>query len=70
MPDFLTRRNGTWDFVRRVPAEFAPFDRRGVVRHSIKMRGREQRVLVASNGVRAVLCAARHVDSRRCGTKQ
>jgi len=22
MPDFLTRRNGTWHFVRRVPLEF------------------------------------------------
>jgi len=38
MPDFLTRRNGTWQFVRRVPVEFAAFDRRGVIRHSTKVR--------------------------------
>jgi hypothetical protein len=38
MPDFLTRRNGTWHFVRRVPAEFAAFDKRGIVRHSTKVR--------------------------------
>ena len=24
--DFLTRRNGSWHFVRRVPTEFAEFD--------------------------------------------
>ncbi|WP_375413011.1 tyrosine-type recombinase/integrase [uncultured Bradyrhizobium sp.] len=38
MPDFLTRRDGTWHFVRRVPVEFAEFDRRGIVRHSTKVR--------------------------------
>lgn len=38
MPDFLTRRNGTWHFVRRVPAEFSAFDKRGIVRHSTKVR--------------------------------
>jgi len=38
MPDFLTRRNGTWHFVRRVPVEFAPLDPRGVIRHSTKVR--------------------------------
>ena len=38
MPDFLTRRNGTWHFARRVPTEFAHLDRRGVVRHSTKIR--------------------------------
>jgi integrase len=38
MPDFLTRRNGTWHFVRRVPMEFATFDRRGVIRHSTRIR--------------------------------
>lgn len=38
MPEFLTRRNGTWHFVRRVPLEFADFDRRGVVRHSTRIR--------------------------------
>ncbi|MBI1203002.1 MAG: integrase [Rhodopseudomonas sp.] len=38
MADFLTRRNGTWHFVRRVPLEFAAFDKRGIVRHSTKVR--------------------------------
>lgn len=38
MPDFLTRRNGTWHFVRRVPSEFATFDRRGIVKHSTRIR--------------------------------
>src|SRR5882757_9444933 len=38
MPDFLTRRNGTWHFVRRVPAEFSEYDKRGIVRHSTKVR--------------------------------
>jgi hypothetical protein len=38
MPDFLTRRNGTWHFVRRVPMEFAELDARGVVRHSTRIK--------------------------------
>ncbi len=38
MAEFLTRRNGTWHFVRRVPYEFADFDRRGIVRHSTRIR--------------------------------
>ena len=38
MADFLTRRNGTWHFVRRVPMEFAALDPRGVIRHSTKVR--------------------------------
>lgn len=48
MPDFLTRRDGTWHFVRRVPTEFARFDARGIVRHSTKVRIRDDR-----NGRRA-----------------
>lgn len=38
MPDFLTRRSGVWHFVRRVPAEFAALDRRGVIRHSTRVQ--------------------------------
>ena len=38
MPDFLTRRNGTWHFARRVPVEFAEVDPRGVVKHSTRIR--------------------------------
>ena len=37
-PEFLTRRNGTWHFVRRVPLEFAEVDPRGIVRHSTRIR--------------------------------
>jgi hypothetical protein len=38
MPDFLTRRNGTWHFVRRVPTEFAMLDARGVIKHSTRIK--------------------------------
>jgi integrase len=48
MADFLTRRHGTWHFVRRVPTEFAPFDSRGIIRHSTKVRISDDR-----NGRRA-----------------
>jgi hypothetical protein len=44
MPDFLTRRGPTWHFVRRVPAEFAAFDRRGIIRHSTRIRIADDRV--------------------------
>ena len=37
MPDYLTRRNGFWQFVRRVPLEFAALDPRGVIKHSTKV---------------------------------
>src|ERR1043165_8188762 len=43
MPDFLTRRDGTWHFVRRVPQEFARYDARGIVRHSTKVKVRDDR---------------------------
>lgn len=43
MPDFLTRRDGTWHFVRRVPLEFAGLDARGIVRHSTKVKVRDDR---------------------------
>src|SRR4051812_17157941 len=54
MPDFLTRRNGAWHFVRRVPAEFLAFDPRGIVRHSTKVRVADDR-----NGRRASRVAER-----------
>jgi len=38
MPDFLTRRCGTWHFVRRVPVEFAHLDARGIIKHSTRVR--------------------------------
>jgi integrase len=43
MPDFLTRRDGTWHFVRRVPLEFAAFDTRKIIRHSTKVRVADDR---------------------------
>lgn len=44
MSDFLTRRGTVWHFVRRVPAEFAALDRRGIVRHSTRVRIADDRV--------------------------
>lgn len=38
MTDHLTKRNGIWHFARRVPIEFCHLDKRGVVRHSTKIR--------------------------------
>ena len=43
MPDFLTRRNGTWHFVRRVPLAYARFDARGIIKHSTKVRVAQDR---------------------------
>jgi hypothetical protein len=43
MPDFLTRRRGTWHFVRRVPAEFVDFDKRGIIRHSTRVKVADDR---------------------------
>jgi hypothetical protein len=37
VPDYLTKRNGFWQFVRRVPLEFAHLDQRGVVKHSTRV---------------------------------
>lgn len=38
MSDYLTKRNGKWHFVRRVPIEFSSFDKRGIVKLSTKVR--------------------------------
>ena len=51
MPDFLTRRNGSWHFARRVPTEFTHLDRRGVVRHSTKIRIASDRAAVRASRV-------------------
>jgi hypothetical protein len=42
---------GTWHFARRVPAEFAHLDRRGVVRHSTKIRIASDRAAVRASRV-------------------
>lgn len=44
MSDFLTRRGGTWHFVRRVPAEFSRVDRRVIVQHSTRIKITEDRL--------------------------
>jgi len=44
MSDFLMRRGATWHFVRRVPAEFAVLDRRGIVRHSTRIKIADDRL--------------------------
>jgi integrase len=54
MPDFLTRRNNTWHFVRRVPAEFSRLDKRGVIKHSTRIKIANDRA-----GRRAVRVAER-----------
>ena len=37
MADFLTKRHGVWQFVRRVPLELSHLDPRGVIKHSTKV---------------------------------
>jgi len=44
MSGFLTRRVNTWHFVRRVPAEFAALDRRGIVRHYTRIKIADDRL--------------------------
>lgn len=44
MSDFLTRRGGTWHFVRRVPIEFAELDPRGIIRHSTRVKIADDRI--------------------------
>ena len=44
MSDFLSRRGGTWHFVRRVPAEFSRVDRRVIVQHSTRIKIADDRV--------------------------
>jgi integrase len=48
MTNHLTKRSGVWHFVRRVPIEFCHLDKRGVVRHSTKIKVSKDR-----RGVRA-----------------
>lgn len=54
MPDFLTRRCGTWHFVRRVPTEFADLDSRRIIKHTTKVRIAQDR-----NGRRAARVASK-----------
>lgn len=44
MPDFLTRRGNTWHFVRRIPTEFAALDRRGIIRHTTRIKVADDRL--------------------------
>jgi hypothetical protein len=37
LPDYLTKRNGFWQFVRRVPLEYSALDTRSVIKHSTKV---------------------------------
>jgi hypothetical protein len=48
MPERLTKRNGVWHYVRRIPPGYAEFDRRGIVELSTKVRAADDRA-----GVRA-----------------
>ena len=44
MPDFLTRRQGVWHFVRRVPLSYAHLDARAIIRHSTHIPVTEDRL--------------------------
>lgn len=57
MTEFLTRRDGFWHFVRRVPAEFSALDPRGVVKQSTKVRIADDR-----SGIKAGVVAKRLND--------
>lgn len=54
MPERLGRRNGVWYYVRRVPPEYAEFDKRGIVRISTGIRIRDDRA-----GIKAARVVAR-----------
>ncbi|GEP11445.1 tyrosine-type recombinase/integrase [Methylobacterium gnaphalii] len=54
LADYLTARAGIWHYARRVPAAFAEFDPRGVIRQSTKIR-----VIDDPRKVRAARAAAR-----------
>ena len=43
MPARLTKRNGTWHFVRKVPQEVAHLDKRGVIKLSTRVRVSDDR---------------------------
>jgi hypothetical protein len=38
----LTKRDGFWHYVRRIPPEFAEYDKRGIVRHQGAHRRRTE----------------------------
>ncbi|NEV75549.1 integrase [Rhodopseudomonas sp. BR0C11] len=52
MTRYLTRRHGVWHFVRRVPAEFAGLDPRGVIKESTMIAIADDR-----NGAKASIVA-------------
>jgi integrase len=51
MPERLTKRNGAWHFVRRVPPEYAKADPRGTVFISTKVRIKDDRAGVKASRV-------------------
>jgi len=51
MPERLTKRNGAWHFVRRVPPEYAKADPRGTVFISTKVRVKDDRAGVKASRV-------------------
>jgi integrase len=51
MGDYLTRRGGTWFFYRRVPREYAAFDRRKFVFETTKIKVADDRRGVRAAGV-------------------
>jgi integrase len=51
MAERLTKRNGTWHFVRRVPPEYAQADPRGIVFISTKVRVNDDRAGIRASRV-------------------
>lgn len=51
MPKRLTNRKGLWQFVRRVPPEYAAFDPRGIVKLSTKVRVADDRAGVKAGRI-------------------
>ena len=61
MASRLTKRDGFWHYKRRVPADLAHLDPRGIVRHSTKIRVADdlrRQSLPTHRGFRAVICGA------------
>jgi hypothetical protein len=55
LPDHLTKRNGYWQFARRVPLEYAALDPRGVIKHSTRVPVRKDRRGIKASKVVAAM---------------
>jgi integrase len=55
VPDYLTQRNGYWQFQRRVPLEFTALDKRGIIRHSTKVAVEKDRRAIKAGKIAETL---------------